>query len=149
MTRNRPLVGATIVAAFSLTLTSCASALATDQLTQTPIEAAPERAECTPSGTAGDGIYQFGGNVRIGDDERIAGAAVSVSNGSGFAVVTCTDADGSWSINVPSKEASYAVALDPRTLPPELHDLGLGEFTQVAEFGLTDRKAVNFFLPAE
>lgn len=100
--------------------------------------------------------YSFSGNVRYGD-EHLAGVTINVS-GNGYDVDVRTDLDGKWKVGVPEKSA-YDVTLIESTLPLGVSvDYDRDDYahfirtdkgaTIKAEFGLTDRKTVNFFLSA-
>lgn len=84
----------------------------------------------------------FTGNVQF-EGEPLEGVVITVE-GNGFEADTETDADGRWTIGVPEK-AEYEVTLDQDTLPEGVVVLE-GQDTVTSEFGLTSRKAVNFFL---
>ncbi|MBM7505653.1 branched-chain amino acid transport system permease protein [Agromyces aurantiacus] len=103
---------------------------------------ADEGGTATPSPTAEEYEYFFSGNVKY-NDEPLEGVEISVE-GNGFEASTETDADGRWTIGVPEK-ATYEVTLNEDTLPEGVV-VAEGKNTVEAEFGLTSRKAVNFFL---
>jgi branched-chain amino acid transport system permease protein len=86
--------------------------------------------------------YFLSGNVQF-EDEPLEGVEIS-AEGNGFEASTETDADGRWTIGVPEK-AEYEVTLNEDTLPEGVV-VEDGQSTVTAEFGLTNRKAVNFFL---
>ncbi|MFC4827340.1 branched-chain amino acid ABC transporter permease [Agromyces aurantiacus] len=115
-------------------------------LTLSGIAASPALADeggtATPSPTAEEYEYFFSGNVKY-NDEPLEGVEISVE-GNGFEASTETDADGRWTIGVPEK-ATYEVTLNEDTLPEGVV-VAEGKNTVEAEFGLTSRKAVNFFL---
>lgn len=97
----------------------------------------------TPTPTAEEEFeYFFSGNVTF-DDEPVEGVRISVE-GNGFEAETETDAEGRWTIGVPEK-AEYELTLDEDTLPEGVV-VAEGQATITAEFGLTSRKSVNFFL---
>ncbi len=87
--------------------------------------------------------YFFSGNVKY-NDEPLEGVSIAVSGG-GFEAETETDENGQWTIGVPEKEGTYELTLDEDTLPEGVV-VEDGQSTVEAEFGLTNRKAVNFFL---
>ncbi len=86
--------------------------------------------------------YFFTGNVTF-EDEPLEGVRITVEGG-GFDAETETDAEGKWTLGVPEK-AEYELTLDEDTLPEGVV-VEEGQSTVTAEFGLTNRKAVNFFL---
>lgn len=86
--------------------------------------------------------YFLSGNVQF-EDEPLEGVEIT-AEGNGFEASTETDADGRWTIGVPEK-AEYEVTLNEDTLPEGVV-VEDGQSTVIAEFGLTNRKAVNFFL---
>ncbi|MCP2368623.1 branched-chain amino acid transport system permease protein [Agromyces flavus] len=86
--------------------------------------------------------YFFSGNVQY-EDEPLRGVEITVE-GNGFEGSTETDADGRWTIGVPEK-ATYEITLNEDTLPEGVV-VEDGQSTVEAEFGLTNRKSVNFFL---
>nr|WP_130354065.1 branched-chain amino acid ABC transporter permease [Agromyces ramosus] len=86
--------------------------------------------------------YFFSGNVTF-DDEPLEGVRITVE-GNGYDAETETDAEGKWTIGVPEK-AEYELTLDEDTLPEGVV-VEDGQATVTAEFGLTNRKSVNFFL---
>lgn len=86
--------------------------------------------------------YFLSGNVQF-EDEPLRGVEIT-AEGNGFEASTETDADGRWTIGVPEK-AEYEVTLNEDTLPAGVV-VEDGQSTVIAEFGLTNRKAVNFFL---
>ena len=86
--------------------------------------------------------YFLSGNVQF-EDEPLRGVEIT-AEGNGFEASTETDADGRWTIGVPEK-AEYEVTLNEDTLPAGVV-VEDGQSTVTAEFGLTNRKAVNFFL---
>ncbi|MGR0319189.1 ABC transporter permease subunit [Agromyces sp. ZXT2-3] len=94
-------------------------------------------------GQAEEFEYFFSGNVKY-NDEPLEGVSISVS-GNGFEAETETDENGQWTIGVPEKEGAYELTLDEDTLPEGVI-VEDGQSTVEAEFGLTNRKAVNFFL---
>ncbi|MEV1131458.1 branched-chain amino acid ABC transporter permease [Agromyces sp. NPDC049794] len=96
----------------------------------------------TPTAEEEEFEYFFSGNVTF-DDEPVEGVRISVE-GNGFDAETETDAEGRWTIGVPEK-AEYELTLDEDTLPEGVI-VAEGEATVTAEFGLTSRKSVNFFL---
>ncbi len=113
-------------------------------LTLSGIAASPAMAEdgSTDEPSSEEFEYFFTGNVTF-EDEPLEGVRISVEGG-GFEAETETDAEGKWTIGVPEKEV-YEVTLDEDTLPEGVV-VAEGEATIDAEFGLTNRKAVNFFL---
>ena len=96
--------------------------------------------------------YIFSGNVKY-NGEPLDGVTINVSGG-GYDEDVETDANGQWKVGVPEKEA-YDITLIESTLPEgvivseeenervTITDEGA---TIEAEFGLTNNKAVNFFL---
>ncbi|MEJ3404393.1 branched-chain amino acid ABC transporter permease [Rathayibacter sp. YIM 133350] len=90
----------------------------------------------------GSGDYTFAGNVQY-NQKPLEGVEITVS-GNGEKVTVKTDAAGQWRIHVAAK-GSYKVTLDEETLPKGVV-VAKGGATQTAEFGLTQTKAVNFFL---
>ena len=86
--------------------------------------------------------YTFLGNVKYKGDP-LEGVKITVS-GNGFDASAETDADGRWTIGVP-KGGKWTVTLDETTLPKGVA-VTKGTNVVEAEFGLTNRKAVNFFL---
>ena len=91
---------------------------------------------------AGTYDYNFVGNVQF-DQKPLEGVEITVS-GNGYKATVATDADGKWKIGVPEK-ATYKITLDEDTLPKGVV-VAKGGATIEAEFGLTNTKAVNFFL---
>lgn len=113
-------------------------------LTLSGIAASPAMAdEGGTDGQAEEFEYFFSGNVKY-NDEPLEGVSISVS-GNGFEAETETDENGQWTIGVPEKEGAYELTLDEDTLPEGVI-VEDGQSTVEAEFGLTNRKAVNFFL---
>ena len=86
--------------------------------------------------------FTISGNVQF-DGEALGDVAIAVS-GNGYEADTVTDADGRWAIGVPEK-STYEVTLDEDTLPEGVVVTEGGNVIE-AEFGLTDRRSVNFFL---
>ncbi|WP_104136447.1 branched-chain amino acid ABC transporter permease [Cryobacterium sp. Y62] len=86
--------------------------------------------------------FTISGNVQF-NGEAQDGVAISVS-GNGYEADTVTDADGRWAIGVPEK-STYEVTLDEDTLPKGVVVTKGGNVLE-ADFGLTDRRSVNFFL---
>jgi branched-chain amino acid transport system permease protein len=86
--------------------------------------------------------YFFSGNVTF-EDEPLEGVEIT-AEGNGFEASTETDVDGRWTIGVPEKGA-YEITLNEDTLPEGVV-VEDGQSTVDAEFGLTKRKSVNFFL---
>ncbi|TFD49219.1 branched-chain amino acid ABC transporter permease [Cryobacterium sp. Hh11] len=86
--------------------------------------------------------FTISGNVQF-DGEALGDVAIAVS-GNGYEADTVTDADGRWAIGVPEK-GTYEVTLDEDTLPEGVVVTEGGNVIE-AEFGLTDRRSVNFFL---
>ncbi|MET0725579.1 MAG: branched-chain amino acid ABC transporter permease [Leifsonia sp.] len=86
--------------------------------------------------------YIFAGNVQY-NQKPLEGVEITVS-GNGYTATVKTDANGQWKIGVPEK-AAYKVTLDEDTLPKGVV-VAKGGATIQAEFGLTNNKAVNFFL---
>ncbi|MFE5671167.1 branched-chain amino acid ABC transporter permease [Agromyces sp. NPDC056523] len=86
--------------------------------------------------------YFFTGNVQF-EDEPLEGVEITVE-GNGYEATTETDADGRWTLGVPEK-AAYEISLNEDTLPEGVV-VEDGQSSVEAEFGLTNRKAVNFFL---
>ncbi|TFD66849.1 branched-chain amino acid ABC transporter permease [Cryobacterium ruanii] len=86
--------------------------------------------------------FTLSGNVKF-NGEALDGVAVAV-DGNGYQADTVTDAEGKWSIGVPEK-GTYEVTLDEETLPKGVVVAKGGNVID-AEFGLTDRRSVNFFL---
>ncbi|CAN5373071.1 hypothetical protein BH11ACT3_BH11ACT3_15060 [soil metagenome] len=86
--------------------------------------------------------YTFLGNVKY-EGDPLEGVKITVS-GNGYDGSTETDAEGRWTLGVP-EGGKWTVTLDEETLPK---GVAVTEGTNVieAEFGLTQRKAVNFFL---
>ncbi len=114
-------------------------------LTLSGIAASPAMAEdgSTPSPSSEEEFENFFvGNVTF-DDEPLEGVEITVEGG-GFEASTETDADGRWTLGVPEK-AEYELTLNEDTLPEGVV-VQDGQATVTAEFGLTNRKAVNFFL---
>ena len=96
--------------------------------------------------------YVFSGNVKF-EGNPLDGVEINVS-GHGYDQSVVTDSDGKWKIGVP-EEGEYAITLVEATLPEgvivseEGNDrLTISErgATLQAEFGLTNKKSVNFFL---
>ena len=114
-------------------------------LTLSGIAASPAMAEdVSTAATAEEEEFEFffSGNVTF-EDEPLEGVRISVE-GNGFEAETETDAEGKWTLGVPEK-AEYELTLDEDTLPEGVV-VAEGEATVTAEFGLTSRKSVNFFL---
>jgi neutral amino acid transport system permease protein len=113
-------------------------------LTLSGIAASPAMAEdvSTAATEEEEFEYFFVGNVTF-EDEPLEGVRISVEGG-GFEADTETDAEGKWSLGVPEK-AEYELTLDEDTLPEGVVVEG-GTATVTAEFGLTNRKAVNWFI---
>jgi neutral amino acid transport system permease protein len=114
-------------------------------LTLSGIAASPAMAEdgSTDSPSSEEEFeYFFVGNVTF-DDEPLRGVRISVEGG-GYEAETETDEEGRWTLGVPEK-AEYELTLDEDTLPEGVV-VAEGQATVTAEFGLTNRKAVNFFL---
>ncbi len=114
-------------------------------LTLSGIAASPAMAEdgSTDSPSSEEEFeFFFAGNVTF-DDEPLEGVEITVE-GNGFEASTETDADGRWTLGVPEK-AEYELTLNEDTLPEGVV-VQDGQATVTAEFGLTSRKAVNFFL---
>ncbi|SEM90985.1 amino acid/amide ABC transporter membrane protein 1, HAAT family [Cryobacterium luteum] len=86
--------------------------------------------------------FTISGNVQF-DGEALDGVAIAV-DGNGYQADTVTDAEGRWAIGVPEK-GTYEVTLDEDTLPEGVVVAEGGNVIDT-EFGLTDRKSVNFFL---
>jgi branched-chain amino acid transport system permease protein len=86
--------------------------------------------------------FTISGNVQF-DGEALSDVAIAVS-GNGYEADTVTDADGRWAIGVPEK-STYEVTLDEDTLPEGVVVTDGGNVIET-EFGLTDRRSVNFFL---
>nr|WP_241990881.1 branched-chain amino acid ABC transporter permease [Cryobacterium gelidum] len=86
--------------------------------------------------------FTLSGNVKF-NGEALVGVAIAV-DGNGYKADTVTDADGKWAIGVPEK-GTYEVTLDEETLPKGVVVAKGGNVIDT-EFGLTDRKSVNFFL---
>nr|WP_234659681.1 branched-chain amino acid ABC transporter permease [Agromyces marinus] len=86
--------------------------------------------------------FFFSGNVKY-NDEALEGVKITVEGG-GFEAETETDENGQWTLGVPEK-STYEVTLDEDTLPDGVV-VEDGQSTIEAEFGLTSRKSVNFFL---
>lgn len=86
--------------------------------------------------------YAFSGNVQY-QDKPVEGVKISVS-GNGYDAETVTDAEGKWKIGVPEKE-KYTITMDESTLPKGVI-VADGAATVEAEFGLSGKKSVNFFL---
>jgi neutral amino acid transport system permease protein len=114
-------------------------------LTLSGIAASPAMAEdVSAAATAEEEEFEFffSGNVTF-EDEPLEGVKISVE-GNGYEAETETDAEGKWTLGVPEK-AEYELTLDEDTLPEGVV-VAEGEATVTAEFGLTSRKSVNFFL---
>jgi len=114
-------------------------------LTLSGIAASPAMAEdgSTDSPSSEEEFeYFFSGNVKF-DDEPLEGVEITVEGG-GFEASTETDEKGQWTLGVPEK-AEYKLTLNEDTLPEGVV-VQDGQATVTAEFGLTNRKAVNFFL---
>ena len=112
-------------------------------LTLSGIAASPALADEGGTDSASEEFeYFLSGNVQF-EDEPLEGVEIS-AEGNGFEASTETDADGRWTIGVPEK-AEYEVTLNEDTLPEGVV-VEDGQSTVIAEFGLTNRKAVNFFL---
>jgi branched-chain amino acid transport system permease protein len=114
-------------------------------LTLSGIAASPAMAEDGSTAAASEEEefdYFFVGNVTF-DDEPVEGVRITVEGG-GFEAETETDAEGRWTLGVPEKD-EYELTLDEDTLPEGVV-VAEGQATVTAEFGLTNRKAVNFFL---
>ena len=86
--------------------------------------------------------FTISGNVQF-DGDALDDVAIAVS-GNGYEADTVTDADGRWAIGVPEK-GTYEVTLDEDTLPEGVVVTEGGNVLET-EFGLTDRRSVNFFL---
>ena len=86
--------------------------------------------------------FTISGNVQF-DGEALGDVAIAVA-GNGYEADTVTDADGRWAIGVPEK-STYEVTLDEDTLPEGVVVTEGGNVIET-EFGLTDRRSVNFFL---
>src|SRR5690554_7424228 len=96
--------------------------------------------------------YIFSGNVKY-NGEPLEDVTINVSGG-GYDEDVQTDANGQWRVGVPEKEA-YKITLIESTLPEGVI-VSEDETDRVtitnegatieAEFGLTNNKAVNFFL---
>ena len=86
--------------------------------------------------------FTLSGNVKF-NGEALDGVAIAV-DGNGYTADTVTDAEGKWAIGVPEK-GTYEVTLDEETLPKGVVVAQGGNVIDT-EFGLTDRKSVNFFL---
>ena len=86
--------------------------------------------------------FTLSGNVKF-NGEALDGVAIAV-DGNGYTADTVTDAEGKWAIGVPEK-GTYEVTLDEETLPKGVVVAEGGNVIDT-EFGLTDRKSVNFFL---
>lgn len=86
--------------------------------------------------------FTFSGNVTY-QDNPLADVVISVT-GNGYEAETKTDAEGKWKIGVPEKE-TYTVTLVESTLPPGVIVADTSPSIE-AEFGLSDKKSVNFFL---
>ena len=86
--------------------------------------------------------FTLSGNVKF-NGEALVGVAIAV-DGNGYKADTVTDADGKWAIGVPEK-GTYEVTLNEETLPKGVVVAKGGNVIDT-EFGLTDRKSVNFFL---
>ena len=86
--------------------------------------------------------FTLSGNVKF-NGEALDGVAIAVK-GNGYTADTVTDAAGKWAIGVPEK-GTYEVTLDEQTLPKGVVVAKGGNVIDT-EFGLTDRKSVNFFL---
>ena len=86
--------------------------------------------------------FTISGNVQF-DGEALGDVAIAVS-GNGYEADTVTDAEGRWAIGVPEK-GTYEVTLDEDTLPEGVV-VTEGSNVIETEFGLTDRRSVNFFL---
>ena len=86
--------------------------------------------------------FTISGNVQF-DGEALGDVAIAVS-GNGYEADTVTDAEGRWAIGVPEK-GTYEVTLDEDTLPEGVVVTEGGNVIET-EFGLTDRRSVNFFL---
>lgn len=84
----------------------------------------------------------FTGNVKY-NSEPLGDVLIKVS-GNGYDAEVVTDAEGKWKIGVPEKE-KYTITLDESTLPKGVVVVE-GEASIESEFGLTNTKAVNFFL---
>ncbi|GGI48137.1 amino acid/amide ABC transporter membrane protein 1, HAAT family [Agromyces flavus] len=113
-------------------------------LTLSGIAASPALADEGGTDTAAEEEFEyfFSGNVQY-EDEPLRGVEITVE-GNGFEGSTETDADGRWTIGVPEK-ATYEITLNEDTLPEGVV-VEDGQSTVEAEFGLTNRKSVNFFL---
>lgn len=116
-----------LVSALTLSGIAASPALADEGGTETPSE---------------EFEYFFSGNVTF-EDEPLEGVEIT-AEGNGFEASTKTDVDGRWTIGVPEK-AEYEITLNEDTLPEGVV-VEDGQSTVQAEFGLTSRKAVNFFL---
>ena len=86
--------------------------------------------------------FIFSGNVKY-NSEPLGDVLIKVS-GNGYDAEVVTDAEGKWKIGVPEKE-KYTITLDESTLPKGVVVVE-GEASIESEFGLTNTKAVNFFL---
>ena len=114
-------------------------------LTLSGVAASPAMAEDGSTSAASEEEefeYFFTGNVTF-EDEPLEGVRITVEGG-GFEAETETDVEGKWTLGVPEKE-EYELTLDEDTLPEGVV-VEEGQSTVTAEFGLTNRKAVNFFL---
>ncbi|SDM82532.1 branched-chain amino acid transport system permease protein [Cryobacterium flavum] len=86
--------------------------------------------------------FTISGNVQF-NGKALDKVAIAV-DGNGYQANTVTDAEGKWAIGVPEK-GTYKVTLDEGTLPKGVIVAKGGNVID-AEFGLTDRRSVNFFL---
>ena len=86
--------------------------------------------------------YVFVGNVKY-DSKPLEGVSIKAS-GNGYSATVKTDAEGKWKIGVPDKK-KYTISLNEKTLPKGVIVVK-GQATVEANFGLTNLKAVNFFL---
>ncbi|TFD11184.1 branched-chain amino acid ABC transporter permease [Cryobacterium sp. TMT1-2-2] len=86
--------------------------------------------------------FTISGNVQF-NGKALDKVAIAV-DGNGYQADTVTDAEGKWAIGVPEK-GTYKVTLDEGTLPKGVIVAKGGNVID-AEFGLTDRRSVNFFL---
>jgi branched-chain amino acid transport system permease protein len=86
--------------------------------------------------------YVFVGNVKY-NSKPLEGVVIKAS-GNGYNAKVKTDAEGKWRIGVPEKK-TYTLTLDESTLPKGVIVVK-GQATVEAQFGLTNLKAVNFFL---
>lgn len=95
--------------------------------------------------------FKVSGNVQ-NKGEAIAGVSITMTGPAGFTATVLTDAEGKYTIGVPTKETDYTVTVDEMTLPEGVTviDNPATEFiesnTQVVTVGPGGRSTMNFFI---